>query len=615
MRGQRILLLEDGLRLNNARRRVDSGEPTSLVWASALERVEVVRGPASVLYGSDAVGGVVNLVTRRASEAMGRPMTGFVTAGHRSAGRAGTLSGEVAGSLGGLAYRVAGGYRDVDAYRAPRGTFGDLVLERGVEVHDSDVRDRSLRAEISHRIRGSHEAFARHEAYRSEDSGFGWIDPEVFGPLTAKTRLLWPEQDFARTVLGVRSRELGWMLADRLDVSAYTQSNERWFTTEVHVPLPAPPGATVDVMSENFTDLNTRGVRLEARKLAGDGLLVTYGLDAYQDRSQGTDTSTTTRTGFGPAPLVSGRGGPAIPDARLRNVGVFAQGELDLGSTDLVVGVRYQDVRASTLATAGHEAQPETHGDRTLVGAISALHRVSERVNLVASVARGFRSPNLIERFFVGPAPSGGGFWEAADDLSPETSLNLELGARFRGGRVSAEAFVFRNLLTDGIVLEPTGREEGRTIYYRNVNVDKLRYRGFEIAGTIALGRGVSLGADWTVTDAEDRNDPDRVLADTYPSRLGASVRLDDPEGRFWLRYAVRRSGERDALEGTTPVGDVVPAFAVHDARAGIRAFGRHHLGLAVENVTDALYAEALNTGFFRPEPGRSLAVTWSVEF
>jgi hemoglobin/transferrin/lactoferrin receptor protein len=64
-RGQRILLLQDGIRLNNSRRQQDFGEVPAVVDVSTIERVEVVRGPASVLYGTDAIGGVVNVITRR----------------------------------------------------------------------------------------------------------------------------------------------------------------------------------------------------------------------------------------------------------------------------------------------------------------------------------------------------------------------------------------------------------------------------------------------------------------------------------------------------------------------------------------------------------------------
>ena len=66
-RGQRILLLQDGMRLNNARRQQDFGEIPALVDVSTIQRVEVVRGPASVLYGTDAIGGVMNIITRAPS--------------------------------------------------------------------------------------------------------------------------------------------------------------------------------------------------------------------------------------------------------------------------------------------------------------------------------------------------------------------------------------------------------------------------------------------------------------------------------------------------------------------------------------------------------------------
>ena len=66
-RGLRVLFLENGLRMNNARRQTDFGEIPGLVDIESVEAVEVVRGPASVLYGTDAIGGVLNLVTHEPS--------------------------------------------------------------------------------------------------------------------------------------------------------------------------------------------------------------------------------------------------------------------------------------------------------------------------------------------------------------------------------------------------------------------------------------------------------------------------------------------------------------------------------------------------------------------
>ena len=75
-RGLRVLFLADGLRLNNARRQTDFGEITGLFDLEEVESVEVVRGPASVLYGSDAIGGVFNLVSRTTPRWRRRPRWG-----------------------------------------------------------------------------------------------------------------------------------------------------------------------------------------------------------------------------------------------------------------------------------------------------------------------------------------------------------------------------------------------------------------------------------------------------------------------------------------------------------------------------------------------------------
>src|SRR5436190_1584212 len=75
-RGQRILLLEDGLRLNNARRQQDFGELPALAGGD-VQQVEVVRGPSSVLYGTDALGGVVNIITRGAPQSSAPDLHGF----------------------------------------------------------------------------------------------------------------------------------------------------------------------------------------------------------------------------------------------------------------------------------------------------------------------------------------------------------------------------------------------------------------------------------------------------------------------------------------------------------------------------------------------------------
>ena len=82
----------------------------------------------------------------------------------------------------------------------------------------------------------------------------------------------------------------------------------------------------------------------------------------------------------------------------------------------------------------------------------------------------------------------------------------------------------------------------------------------------------------------------------------------------------LRHNGEqKDILQGSSPVGDVLPAFTVHTIRAGIRGWRigsvRQDITLAVNNVANTLYAEAANAGFFRPEAGRSVTLAISTAF
>ena len=89
---------------------------------------------------------------------------------------------------------------------------------------------------------------------------------------------------------------------------------------------------------------------------------------------------------------------------------------------------------------------------------------------------------------------------------------------------------------------------------------------------------------------------------------------------RFSLAYALRHKGEqKDVIAGSSPVGDVLPAFTVPELRAQATLLengrGRTSLVLGVNNLTNALYAEFANASFFRPEPRRSLSTSLVVEF
>src|SRR5262245_61022038 len=285
MRGQRILLLEDGLRLNNSRRQQDFGELPAIAGISGIDRVDVVRGPASVLYGTDAIGGVVNIITAPLPS-VSDGIHGWAGFRYSSADQQQTPSAGLEGRFGRFAFRASGGYRDTKSYDAPSGRFGDISFEDEVKVNDTGVRDYSYNALAGWDLGKSRTIWARAERYTARDAGFGYVANSDLGANAAPTiQMTYPDQDVQRYSLGWRALSLGTPVADRAEVTTYLQDNTRHLDLDVFVPFGRglPPTAGVTSAQRNWTDMRTLGVRAEATKLVGGRTLLTYGADAFQD--------------------------------------------------------------------------------------------------------------------------------------------------------------------------------------------------------------------------------------------------------------------------------------------------------------------------------------------
>ena len=619
-RGQRILLMEDALRLNNSRRQQDFGELPVLSGLTGFDRVEVVRGPSSVLYGTDAIGGVVNVISADLpSSATSGEVHGYAGYRHGRADEQRMPSAGLQGRFGRLAFRANAAYRESRPYLAPSGTFGNVTLAEPVLVNETGVRDRSFDLTTGWDIRPNQRVFARAKQYRAENAGFGYVNPELLGAGQPLIDIGYPDQKYARYVLGYKGTSLGTPFADRVEIATYVQRNDRDLTIHVQLPLGAP-GATLDSRSLNVTDLHTVGVRAEAARLVAERHMLTYGVDYFRDRSTNTDSSLTVITGFGPPMTVVSRI-PLVPNAAFRSAGAFVQGDLRFFERlSTILGVRVQDIAAETRETPGITNPLMSSSHRTAVGTANLLYRVTGDLHLVSSIGRGFRSPNLVERFFEGPAPEGSGYQRANPDLEPETSLNIDVGVRYRRGPFYSEAFAFRNQIRDGIRIEATGDSVNRQPAFRNVNVDRLRHSGLELLAGMRVLNGVELTASYTRLDTENISDPNSPVGDSYGSKITGDVAYRNPGGRFLIGYSVRHNGEqKDAIVGTSPIGSTLPAFTVHSLRGNLLLFDRaglrNTIGLAMENLTNELYAEFSNAAFFRPEPRRSLNLSWTTEF
>jgi outer membrane receptor protein involved in Fe transport len=622
--GQRILLLEDGLRMNNSRRQSDFGEIPSLVPLEDLERVEVVRGPASVLYGTDAIGGAVNLITRpELSGTTGSTTHGSLGFRYSDVDQQPRPWGMLNARAGQVTIQVFGAWRDAQEYTSPGGSFGNVKLAGDTKVIGSGVQDENYSVDLGLNLTENQRIFARYEGYTANNAGFGYVSNADLGTPDAPTiDIRYPTQAVDKVTLGYGVTGMRSAIADKLSVTGYFVSNERRLHLNAFIPFGpgTPPGAGLDSRTQNFTNVDTWGFRVEAATIVATRHRLTYGVDGFQDNSENTDTVTNTVVGFGP-PQTQVSTTPQVPNAYFRSLGAFTQ--MDFAFTDrldLIAGVRVQDVKAATRETPGLTNPDLSNSDVTAVGAVNASYLLTGGLSAIGTVGRGFRSPNLVERFFNGPVPEVQGFQSATPDLKPETSLNVDLGLRYRDRRLSLEAFAFRNEIHDGIRIEATGDTVQGLPEFKNVNVDKLRVTGIEASGTVAIAWGISLGAHYTHLRSKDVLDPNNPVAQSYSDKIGGTVRYDHPSRRFWLAYTIRHEGQQDDVAlALSPIGNTLPAFTVMDARAGAALFRvggtSHGIGIQVTNLTDELYAEPSNASLFRPEARRNVVLSYRLDF
>lgn len=606
--GNRVLVLVDGQRLNNSREAINfGGVQPGLVDVSNVESVEIVRGPASVLYGSDAIGGIVNIVTREPE----RPREGVLLSGSVSTRystiddqRTGRVRVRAAGPA--LALLVEGAVREAENYASPLG-----------EVAHSGATSRSASGELAWDPAPGHTLSLEATAFRGEDIGV----PGSGGVFTGR----YPETDRTKIGVGYEGRALtGWL--DRLSARVYGQDQRENFATLLDLPpIPAGPfQLLIDSTTERIGEVRTVGVDLQAGSPLGRHYL-TYGVDVFRDDVDETRIEETVQVFQPQAPGPPGRtevevdDDPTTPESSYAGLGVYLQDEISLGRWTLVPGVRFDrfGIEARALEREEGAIPAEDRAERAFSGSVGTLFRAAEWLHLTASVGRAFRTPNVIERYFFGPG-SQGGLSVPNPDLENETSWNVDVGLKARSGGFSAEATVFHNRIDEFITFVPAtfqGETEfgGQPITSVG-NVGRARIRGIEAEiehrGRLFGGtRTAFAGFAWTDGDDLTADEPLFVP----PAKLTLGAGWTDAAGRVSALVTGRLvDGQSEVPEGL----ETTTGFAVFDAHAALDLAPLLAqpivLRAGLENLLDRAYREPYGGA---AAPGRSLVVSLEAGF
>lgn len=642
----RVVQMVDGVRLPNF---YNGGGPTNFTMNAPmgpslefLRRAEILRGPASSLYGSDAIGGVVGYLTLEPDDILqpGRRLGARASVGYTGANDG--ITGALVGASGNDSARLLLGYSHTEASEFDnQGDVGGSSAFR-TKPNPEDVRDRGVLAKLLLTPSSNHRIALSFEGRDREAS----IDVLRLSPSLPKVTATTGEDDVERvrgTLEWQHTPQGGWY--DRMTARAYRQTSEtRNFNVQTRTNTSATCSASAGTgnncrIDQYFSfDQTLTGGSLQLEKVLGRRHNVTGGIDLWRlETEESRDanvfnltTGTTSKTLAGDVfPLRDFA--PGYTDT----LGLFIQDEIvDLAGGKLTVtpGLRF-DVRRlrpesdtlsnAVLAAIGKQAVSQT--DSALSPKLGVLWAFTPTFAGYGQIVRGFRAPNYEEvnghfrntaqSYAISPNP----------DLDPETSTGVEVGLRLTRERLRAQIAAYDNRyrnFIDSVRLNCPGDPNcvsGIGTTFMSVNLTKVRIYGVEARFAWEWAPGWRLDGAIAYAHGEDES-ADQPLDTIEPTRASLALVRDagtwGGEARLRAAAGVRRVNDFD---GTTYAPWFrPPSYEVLDLAAWVAPIKNMRLSLAVNNVFDSKYwlwsdirlADARNPlGVdFYSQPGRNIA-------
>lgn len=587
--GDRIRILEGGLGTGDAS--TTSPDHAVSVDPLAAERIEVLRGPATLLYGGSAVGGVVNVIDSRIPEEVpGERIGGKVEL------RGGTVAGERSGSAvlqggaGHVAWHLDLLKREADDYEIPGfaeskalrdaeegeafGVLPNSAIEtEGGTVGASYVAGKGFFGVSAGGLDSLYGIPGGHHHHHEGEEGEG-------------------EEEEAPLQVDLEQRR--WDLRGGITqpFGIFRAANLRFGATDYeHRELEGEEVGTI------FTNESWEG-RLELLQRRIGALSGSFGLQALS-----RDFSALGEEAFVP---------PTRTDARA----AFGFQELTRGDWRFQLGARYetQDVAAEESEITGDV------GDRSFDGLSGSLGAVWQPGqgdwSLGLSLARSTKLPNAEELFSNGPHLATNAFEVGDPNLDKETSLGFDATLRKTTGRLNAELTLFANRFDGFIFEQATGDEEDELPVFQFVQRD-AEFLGAELDAVLQLFHAephhvdLELGADFVRAELRDTGEPlPRIPPERF--RLGFHYRND----RIDAQVEGLRVGEQDRVAAfETPT----EGYTLLNATLGYRFFTERAVFDVLLRGTNLTDEEARNhVSFLKdlvPMPGRDISLSLRTTF
>jgi len=639
----RVLLVVDDIRLNNAIYRSGHLQNAITIDQAVLERVDVIYGPNSLSYGSDALGGVVNFKTRNPTLADG---PGLTTVGGNYYIRYASANEEVSTHV------------DMSYGRAKWGALTSLTYSSYNDLRTGSVRDERF-PDFGKRLTFQGITTSREDVqFTNPDpniqvgSGYNQLDllhkilytPNLNNRITANIQfstssnvprydnlsevvdgqLRWAEWDFGpqnRFLAALDYRHIAHTkFYDQLTViGSYQRIDEDRLTRRFGNPIREEQNEDVFVLS----------LTADATKNVGDQFELSYGADVqYNDVISSVNNFNVTSFEFVDIPALTRY---ASGDNRLTYLGAYVSGVLKSKEENhhLNGGIRYTQTsyrlsydRDDPIDWPANFFEGIKGSNDAITLSLGSSHQLNEKLLFKALVGTAFRSPNIDDLAKIRINADEITFPNL--DLNPERSTNAEITIGYNPSkslRLSTTAFYTR--LSDAIVRRSFTTPDGSSIFVSqgdilqvvgNQNVQNARIQGVSVNVAGDISKKLSYFGSFNATSGKELNqgEASTPLAHIPPVYGQAGVKFEDL--KYSLRAIYRYNGFKsiddfggsvDNPDLATPIGSL--------AWSTFNVYGSYHINsglsisLSLENIADKHY-RPFASGI--SAPGRNVVVS-----
>ncbi|AIW16327.1 TonB-dependent hemoglobin/transferrin/lactoferrin family receptor [Vibrio tubiashii] len=619
MEGNRVLVLVDGVAQTN-QFSPSGGQSYNFINSSRvdldtdmLKSVEVVKGSASSLYGSDAIGGIVAFETKDPEDFLkGRDTGGHVKFNYSSADN--TFSESVA-----LAKR----FGDLEALVAYTRRDGEQVDNFG-KPDEKDFANNNVLVKLQYQLNPDHRLeFSGNFLHNSGDTKLtnssytNYNGEDVTKQTQIGIKHIWnAESQFADLV----TWQFDWLDKDENGITNRTSKGGSRYV---------PPAGNVQKKDYIYSD---KGYQFDAQfdkefTLGEFEHYLVYGTSFSDKEIKNVNNEYNS--------ISADKVIYYIPSAKERKYGFFLQDSINYGKFVLTPGVRFDSFETDPGDTTNNPSgnSPESYGkfsDSAVTGRLGTTYSINNEHKVYAQVSQGFRAPDFQELYYSFGNPTHGYINIPNPDLKAEESVSYELGWRHNTDFSSTEVSVFYSDY-DNFIDSQVVRVDGRVEVNQSINVDKAEIKGFEVGNTfywdnILQHEGFSTRLAGVYTEGKDGKG--KALNSVNPWNAIVGFNYDAPNEKWGsslsINYTAAKKDKDISTSGTTTSGKALPigSATVVDLTAYYSPIKDLTLRAGLFNVTDEEYYNWNDVRGITSEedksltqPGRNWAITAKYDF